>query len=478
MAINPIQRKQKFLQLTFQDYYIENADLIDIPSKLNTREFGMELLTLTWRCPNRSFLSESGEQKEIGCGRSGTSYVRLSNCPFCHSSEIQMTNWVRHLGFQNRDALLHELVQAAPHSVYHSAAFYETPVARFMHEKKWQGAELVFDIDADHLDSDCTNRHDSWKCNTPDCDEAGLGRPPSEGCSSCGGSSFSTRKWICDDCLKDAKENTLKLYDIFLTEDFGFASENIVLNYSGHRGYHLRIQDPRIYSLDSSARVEIVHYLQGTGFTTASLRSKVAADDYKTPLVMVSEKIPLQTSAIKELSVPGWANRVPEAMIEFIRNIETYSGTERWVKPLKASKQEAIHGLKKVPPTLSPKVRGVGEKSWQEIAVRAVEAYGANIDEPVTHDIKRVIRLIGSINGKTGFKVNRLTREQIDSFNPFSDAIAFNTGTLKVRTLGGIIKVPSFKIDSELFGPYGDETLELPMPAAVFLLCKGVAYLE
>ncbi|TXT56912.1 MAG: DNA primase small subunit PriS [Candidatus Thorarchaeota archaeon] len=478
MSSNHIQRQRKFLQLTFQDYYIENADLVDIPAKLHNREFGMQLFSLTWRCDRKIIESDSGEQKEVGCGRSGTSYARILKCPFCDSKQLQITDWVRHLGFRTRDALLHELVQSAPHSVYHSAALYETPVARFMHEKNWRGAELIFDIDADHLDSKCTERHDSWICNDADCEESGMGPPPSDECPSCKGKSFSSRKWVCDDCLQDAKDNTLKLYDVFLSEDFGIDPEKIVLNYSGHRGYHVRVQDSKIFSLDSSARTEIVHYIEGTGFTTASFRSTVEQDDYKNPLVVISEKVPLPTSAVEKLSVPGWANRVSQAMVEFISDIDSYHGSERWVKVLKENKQEAIHGLKRTPPILSPRVKGIGDKFWQEISIRAVQSYGASIDGPVTYDLKRVIRLIGSINGKTGFKVNRLNREEIDSFNPFVDAIAFRGGTLKVHTLGGLVKIPAFKIDAEEYGPYGDEIVELPKPAALFLLCKGVANLE
>jgi hypothetical protein len=35
--------------------------------------------------------------------------------------------------------------------------------------------------------------------------------------------------------------------------------------------------------------------------------------------------------------------------------------------------------------------------------------------------------------------------------------------------------VPTFRIGEEIFGPYIEEKVELPLSAAVFLLCKGVA---
>jgi DNA primase small subunit len=86
-----------------------------------------------------------------------------------------------------------------------------------------------------------------------------------------------------------------------------------------------------------------------------------------------------------------------------------------------------------------------------------------------------VIRLIGSINGKTGFNVTPLTRDELDDFNPFADAIVFNEGELKVRVISGPIPIQKFRIDDTSYGPYLDEEIELPMAAAMFLLCKEVA---
>jgi hypothetical protein len=126
---------------------------------------------------------------------------------------------------------------------------------------------------------------------------------------------------------------------------------------------------------------------------------------------------------------------------------------------------------------LSGKVKGVGIKSWQEIAEKAVEVFGSEIDRPVTHDIHRVIRLIGSLNGKTGFTVTELTRDNLDTFNPFNDAVGFNEGTLNVRFHKG--PVPEFIINDTKYGPYDGKSIEqLPTAAAVFVLGKEVALLE
>jgi DNA primase small subunit len=122
-------------------------------------------------------------------------------------------------------------------------------------------------------------------------------------------------------------------------------------------------------------------------------------------------------------------------------------------------------------------VKGVGDKFWQEIAIKAVESFGGEIDLPVTHDIGRVIRLIGSLNGKTGFSVKLLTRDEIDQFDPFSDALAVRNGNLKLR-FESVLPVPKIRIGDDTYGPFHKESVELPMEVAVFMLCKGVATIE
>ncbi|MBE0527263.1 MAG: hypothetical protein IH631_09990, partial [Candidatus Thorarchaeota archaeon] len=250
-----------------------------------------------------------------------------------------------------------------------------------------------------------------------------------------------------------------RLYDEFLVGDLGFDPDKIQLNYSGHRGYHIRVHDSKVYKLDSDARMEIVQYVMGSGF--------------RGDKAIISQG---GSSLIPSRDIPGWSGKLADAMVEFIQNIDTYSGSEKWASTLKEKKVIAIDMLRRPRPVLSAKVKGVGIKSWQEIAEKAVELFGSEIDRPVTHDIHRVIRLIGSLHGKTGFTVTELTRDSLDKFNPFNDAIAFNEGTLNVRFHKG--SVPAFIINDEKYGPFNGGSTELPTAAAVFVLGKEVALLE
>jgi len=479
------------LRLLFHEYYSRHPDSIGIPDRIHTREFAIQTWEQNWHCIERRGRDESGNTVRTGCGKSGKSFQPITKCPNCQSKEVRVTNWIRHVGYRSVSDMTKDLATTAPASIYHSAAFYRVPTATHMSEKEWMGAELVFDIDADHLDLKCSNDHDTWICNNPDCRKSGTGKPPDicpvcgdawycenpkcnkigsgelpKACPECNSKvsrkqfGFTTRKWICDKCLDAARNHTKKLIDDFLLDDFGFDIDKIQINYSGHRGYHVRVRDPQVYKLDSNARVEIVHYIMGSGFKGEKAISQERG-----------------ATRVSSRDFPGWNGKVADAIIAFIQNIDQYPGREKWVAPLTEHHVEAIDGLRRPTPILNRKVKGVGLKSWQEIAERAVELYGAEIDRPVTHDIHRVIRLIGSLNGKTGFIVSAIPYDELDAFNPFNDSLAFNEGSMKVTFHKGS-RIPAFRIADETYGPFSGESVELPLGAAVFALCKGVALLE
>jgi len=65
------------------------------------------------------------------------------------------------------------------------------------------------------------------------------------------------------------------------------------------------------------------------------------------------------------------------------------------------------------------------------IARSAVKLRGEP-DEPVTADVKRLIRLPGSLHGATGLKVVHITLEDIEAFDPLSDAIVFDNSPVNL----------------------------------------------
>ena len=83
----------------------------------------------------------------------------------------------------------------------------------------------------------------------------------------------------------------------------------------------------------------------------------------------------------------------------------------------------------------------------------------------------RLIRLEGSLHGKTGFRKTKVSGS-LESFDPLKEAIAFNRGEVRVR----VKEAPEFRVGDSIYGPYSDEEVELPTAAAVLLICKGLAH--
>jgi DNA primase small subunit len=50
-----------------------------------------------------------------------------------------------------------------------------------------------------------------------------------------------------------------------LERDFGFTGKDLHVFFSGHRGYHVHVENEDILDLDSYARKEIVDYVCGIG---------------------------------------------------------------------------------------------------------------------------------------------------------------------------------------------------------------------
>ena len=128
-------------------------------------------------------------------------------------------------------------------------------------KKGWLGADLVFDIDADHIPTTCNKIHDEFTCAK--CGFCGRGITP-EACPICEGTKFETKTWPCELCIESARSEAAKLLDM-LKNDFGFSSDELHVFFSGHRGYHVHVENEAVRSLDAMARKEIVDYVTGLG---------------------------------------------------------------------------------------------------------------------------------------------------------------------------------------------------------------------
>jgi len=145
---------------------------------------------------------------------------------------------VRHKSFKSLEDLRKFVVEKTPRHIYHSAAYYERPGEEDMERKGWIGADLIFDIDGDHLDTEA-------------CRES---------------------KIVSLRCLEDAREEANKLIDV-LIQELDLKPTRIV--FSGNRGFHIHVSSEEVMKLGSRERRELVNYLKAVGFDPSRFIAKL-----------------------------------------------------------------------------------------------------------------------------------------------------------------------------------------------------------
>ena len=341
-------RTREYLQERFGDYYRQSS--VALPPAANEREWGH----IPWT-PG-----------------TGTTMVR-------HQSQLDLGD------------VDDFLAREAPRHVYFSAARYTDPSASTMSQKGWRGADLVFDLDADHL---------------PSVD-------PSE-------ATYAEMLAAC----KDALYRLLA----FVEDDFGFDDVSVV--FSGGRGYHVHVRDPEIQDLDSDARREIVDYVLAEGLDTDGLIRTVSAGG--------TTRRVLRTEG-------GWGRRVHEALVAFVDDLEGLDeaaaldrlteidgigdGRAETILGAVSANREAIEAG-------NMEAGGPGIRLLaNSLAERVADAEAAPIDEPVTTDTHRLIRLPKSLHGGSGLVVTPIDREALADFDPLVDAIPepFRGGSVEIE---------------------------------------------
>ena len=397
----------------FAEYYQQQSSIISPPASIESREFGFLLL-----------------------------------------KERVM---LRHKGFRNVDALRSFLKTVVPSDVYYSSAYYERPEDE-MRGKGWIGADLIFDIDADHIPTPCGKVHDIWVCST--CGAVGRGVSPKK-CPTCGEQKFNEKTWPCEVCLESAKAEAIKLIDV-LTKDFGFSSEELKVGFSGHRGYHVHVESEEVRALDSMARKEIVDYVLGTGLEAEF--HGLGERGGKGSRVLAGP----------DLYDLGWRGRIARGTYGLLltassEELEKIGLKKRVIDIITQHKESLLESWKEKGPWGI--IKGIGTESWRKIAQYGVEKQSVRIDTVVTTDVHRLIRLTNTLHGKTGLKKIEVPITGIEHFDPLKSAVTFREGTVTVL----VSDAPQFRLGNETYGPYREQKIEIPTAAALMLLCKGAA---
>ncbi len=349
----------------------------------------------------------------------------------------------RHMGFHSGDELHRFMETQVPSHSYYSTAYYRTPDAPTMEEKGWMGAELIFDLDADHLEG---------------ADQMSF-----------------------DDMLAQIKKEMISLVDNYLFGDMGFSPKDVYITFSGGRGYHAHVKMPEVLGLGSHERREIVDFVTSRGL---NIDWVFEPESRALPGAVINGR---QMANIKRYrKIPpadsgGWRLRMRNALKDVVNDIcdmdvpqikKAYPSTKKnqslakIQEDLRKSRNTIFENNMTV--TLAHNTTDLLMKIMAEdVAIRL----SGEVDEPVTADIKRLIRLPGSIHGKSGLRVTPLSREELTDFDPMSMAVPDEysddpvTVTMK-RDYDLRMKDQHFKLSG---------TVDVPEYAAIFLIGKKLA---
>jgi DNA primase small subunit len=367
----------EFLRQRFTDYY-RKAVLIS-PSSLEQREWGFILFNPS-------------------------------------STEVRMR---RHVGFSGRDELIQYIRNLIPRHMYYSTAYYEKPDAGTMAEKGWSGADLIFDLDADHIV-----------------------RGP------------------YDQMLARVKEETEKLLAM-LTEEFGMDPKTIELVFSGGRGYHVHVKDIAFRGWGSAERRELIDYVCGIGIDPAAMLSGKPSSSrgwqkrYRETLIEYFR----------------WIGTLPEE--EAKAHLMSFEGIGKDSAATLLKKREEIIGeIERHPTSMILKNRVVSALVTRQDGEfrKRLLTRAALADEPVTTDTKRLIRMPTSLHGGSGMRVQPLDLRDLPEFEPLTDAVVFTTRDVRVEA--------KFAMRIPMLGSTYDVQKgisKVPEAVAVFLCCREMA---
>ncbi len=351
----------------------------------------------------------------------------------------------RHIGFDTPESLRNILTRSSPpHSCFHSTAYYDRPSEYKMADKGWRGADLIFDLDGDHL--------------------------------------VGVDALDFPSMLNDIQEQAFRLWNDFLEPDFGFNAEKATFSFSGHRGFHIHYRHPSILHLDSKARQEIVSHISGA----------------KLNIEMVLGK--------PDLSWGKRVRRGLDSVLDRLQRFHEASDAERrgLYRELRSSAVLGTSGMTR-PPSMSEKAmlklaemsvnsdrrrrlknsttkmgRQFGKQGDLFLALilgdqSVVLDQAAENDDNVTVDIRRVIRWIGSLHGKAGLKVTEFPVERLDpdgsnAFDALTEAVTFSKQ--KKESVCLELDDITARIGDEVVEGNKGEVIEVTEAMAIFLGLK------
>ncbi len=357
----------------------------------------------------------------------------------------------RHISFERRSQIQDYFRKEVPRHAYYSTAYYTDPGAHTMNEKGWQGATLIFDLDADHLEG--------------------------------------AHKMEYGEMLAAVKKEFLKLVDIWLVGKLGVDHDDISIVFSGGRGYHAHIDDPTVLDLNTFERREIIDVITGK----ADIDKFLVEEPFHSGRRMDGRGYTSKTYRLPDPSRGDWRGDLSRVTIRWFQSLDmmvrdgmddqaaevlsmaTGKGLDESRTFLEFLEEEDKAGNKRIDRLLHDRrldfSQDLKKRFWKTIANHLFVQLSGEADEPVTADTKRLIRLPTSLHGKSGLRVVELTRDQLDDFDPLVDAIAFSDDLVEVVGLADT----SFDLGGGSHALAEGRRTSIPEHAAVFACLRGMA---
>ncbi len=372
--------------------------------------------------------------------RFGAYYARAQppSLPRLERREFGFGGWerkieFRHLSFSSPIKLAETLAKDKPLYVSASSAYYEFPDARPMVRKNWQGADLVFDLDA-----------------------------PSDKCAS--GRGMPCAPFTCSECIHRVRENMVRLVEDFLLADFGLSRNELQIGFSGSRGFHVRAYKKEMEPLGRDERREIVDYIEGSGLTVDQM--------------LVQEPIAGHPNMYKlrgpTPNMGGYGGKFAKKVVAMVKD----SATAGTISPKLKKKENAERFI-----------AGVNEGRWSDVPItHALDVFkqlfesmklsvsnSVETDVNVTFDTTKILRMPDTIHGGSGILAKTIPLGvDFSSYEPMHQALAFSMD--KAESVKALQAIPVISLGNRTFDAIEkDKTVELPTAYAVYLVCKKVA---
>jgi DNA primase small subunit len=338
---------------------------------------------------------------------------------------------IRHKKFNGQMEIERFARRSVPRHLYYSSSYYRFPDQHKMMEKEWLGAELIFDLDADHIEG--------------------------------------ADKMTYMEILAEVKKHTMRLLDM-LTQDFGFDSDNLRLYFSGGRGYHVHVESDRIYTMDSDSRREIGDYIRIEGLNMDDLKM---LDDTYFEFGILKKFNMYISDFYKNIDEDYIKKALGKSWWTYMNYLKKYYNGEKIIDFLSRENGNKFKLLIKQNKSNENASIDYDRIMLGKILEDFKKSELAEIDEPVTTDIHRLIRFPYSLHGKTGLMVKPVAIDQLKLFNPLDEAIpeVYREGEVKIN-----LKIDKFSIamNKENYNISGGENV-VPLYLAIFTNAINVA---